>query len=219
MSDITRDYNKGDKDAAIQAAVQEIDAHPHDPKRYATLATMLIGVADYDQATQLLVQALGLFPNDPELLYAFGLVAYAQANPRLAVNYFAQVGTGHKQLSTDAQYMLALSYRGLNQPQKALAFALTAHEADPTKADAALLTAQLLLATGAFQAAATLLAPLLPQKNAQVLFTYGTAVTSAGGDGSQWLDAAKAADPANYAQQAGQLRDIAGFLKASEPDD
>lgn len=55
--------------------------------------------------------------------------------------------------------MLALSYQQAGQVQKALAFALTAHEAAPEKVDAALLSAELLLGLGAFKEAAKLLAP------------------------------------------------------------
>ncbi|WP_125703157.1 tetratricopeptide repeat protein [Lacticaseibacillus daqingensis] len=206
-------FNRGDHDAAIQAAVQAIDAKPTDPKRYATLATMLIGIHAYDEASQLILRAQGLFPGDRELTYDAGLLAYAQENYLLATRYFKQLTAAHP-LRADAQYMLALCYQQLDQPQLALAFALTAHEADRTRVDAALLAAELLLALGVFDQAGAMLTPFLKMKDAKVLFTYGMAQVGAGRDGSAWLDAAKALDPAGYDQQAKQVRDIAGFLKA-----
>ncbi|KRK74398.1 tetratricopeptide repeat protein [Lacticaseibacillus nasuensis] len=218
MTDLIKQFNAGDHNAAIQAAVKEIDAHPKDPKRYATLATMLIAINDYDQATQLLVQALGLFPNDPELLYSFGLVAYAQDNAPLAIKYFAQLTGTAGALAADADYMLALCYQRQHNNQKALAFALTAKDADPTRVDAALLCAQLLLALGSFAQSAAMLEPFLAAKDARVLFQYGLAKSGAGADGSPWLAEAKRLDPKHYDQQANSVRDIAGFLKASEPD-
>ena len=215
MASLTAQFNQGDHDAAIQAAVKRIDEKPTDPKRYAVLATMLIGIHAYDEASQLIVKALGLFPNDAELTYDAGLLAFSQGNSTLATKYFGQLATAKKgTLKQDAQYMLALSYQQAGQVQKALAFALTAHDAAPEKVDAALLSAELLLGLGAFADAAKLLAPFLQIKNARVLFTYGMALTGQDEDGSQYLDQAKKLDPKGYDQQAGQVRDIAGFLKA-----
>ncbi|MCI1986030.1 MAG: tetratricopeptide repeat protein [Lactobacillus sp.] len=206
-------FNDGKHDEAIHRAVQAIDEHPKDPKRYATLATMLIAIKAYDEATQLLQQALGLFPDDKELVYNFGLLQFAQGNWTLAVQYFNQLAKQQSALGTDAQYMIALSYQHAEQPQKALAFALTAYEANPARLDASLLCAELLLGLGAFQEAAERLAPQLRTKNAQVLFTYGMALLGMGQDGQQYLDEAKRLDPDGYDQKANQVRDIAGFLK------
>lgn len=215
MASLIDQFNHGDHDAAIQAAVKRIDDKPTDPKRYAVLATMLIGIHAYDEASQLIVKALGLFPNDHELTYDAGLLAFSQGNTTLAIKYFRQLATANKgSLKQDAQYMLALSYQQAGQAQKALAFALTAHDAAPEKVDAALLTAELLLGLGAFKDAAQMLAPFLKINNARVLFTYGMALAGQGEDGSEFLDAAKRLDPKHYDQQAGQVRDIAGFLKA-----
>ncbi|WP_262316787.1 tetratricopeptide repeat protein [Lacticaseibacillus parakribbianus] len=209
-------FNRGEHDAAIQEAVRRIDEKPTDPKRYATLATMLIGIKAFDQASQLLVKALGLFPNDAELTYDAGLLAHAQENDQLAVRYFLQLTQGP--LQADAQYMLALSYQRMGQAQRALAFALTAHEADRTRLDAALLCAELLLGLGVFEQAAALLRPFAQVQDAKVLFTYGMAETGAGRDGSAWLTKAKALDPKGYQEQAGRVRDIAGFLKVQNHD-
>lgn len=215
-SDMIRQFNEGKHDEAIQAAVHAIDENPKDSKRYATLATMLISIQDYDQASQLLVQALGLFPNDEELVYDFGLLGYVQGNYKLAIKYFVQLTKKTGTLAADAQYMTALSYQHDSQPQKALAYALTAHETQPNQLDAALLAAQLLTGLGAFQEAKKILAPLLEHKDARVLFAYGMAKSGAGEDGSKYLDEAKKRDPAGYQQQAGQVRDIAGFLKVQD---
>lgn len=220
MASLTDQFNQGDHDAAIQAAVKRIDEKPTDPKRYSVLATMLIGIHAYDEASQLIVKALGLFPNDTELTYDAGLLAFSQGNSTLAIKYFSQLANVKKgNLKQDAQYMLALSYQQAGQVQKALAFALTAHEAAPEKVDAALLSAELLLGLGAFKDAAKLLKPFLQIKNARVLFTYGMALTGQNLDGSQYLDEAKRLDPKGYDQQAGQVRDIAGFLKAQGESD
>ncbi|WP_338217782.1 tetratricopeptide repeat protein [Lacticaseibacillus salsurivasis] len=209
-----KQFNQGDHDAAIRAAVQRIDDKPTDPKRYAVLATMLIGIHAFDEASQLLVRALGLFPNHPELTYDAGLLAFSQENFDLASKYFKQLAQGQGNLQTDAQYMLALSEQHAGRTQKALAYALTAHEAAPEKVDAALLAAQLLLGFGAFSDASCLLKPFLKMKDVGVLFTYGMAQTGAGIDGQKWLDEAKALDPKGYQSKVGQVRDIAGFLKA-----
>ncbi|WP_225047351.1 tetratricopeptide repeat protein [Lacticaseibacillus kribbianus] len=209
-------FNRGEHDAAIQEAVRRIDDKPTDPKRYATLATMLIGIKAYDEASQLLLKALGLFPGDVELTYDAGLLAYAQENFALAVRYFQQLTQGA--LAADAQYMLALSYQQLNQPARALAFALTAHEADLTRLDAAELAAELLLGLGVFEQAAALLKPFRKVQDAKVLFTYGMAESGAGRDGSRWLEAAEKLDPKGYKAQAGRVRDIAGFLKVQRND-
>ncbi|MFD1430718.1 tetratricopeptide repeat protein [Lacticaseibacillus mingshuiensis] len=218
-NDLVKQFQRGDHDEAIHRAVQAIDDHPHDPKNYATLAMMLISISADDEARELLVQALGLFPNDPELLYDFGVLAYTQGNDQLALSYFQQVTGAKGTLGEDAQYMTALAYQRAGQPAKALAFALTAHEAAPHKVDAALLCAQLMLAVGAFTQADEVLAPLLARKNARVLFTYGMSQAAQGMDGSQWLDEAKQLDPAGYDQDAGHVRDIAGFLKAQGDSD
>ncbi|WP_461224178.1 tetratricopeptide repeat protein [Lacticaseibacillus suihuaensis] len=209
-------FNRGEHDAAIQEAVRRIDEKPTDPKRYATLATMLIGIKAFDQASQLLVKALGLFPGDADLTYDAGLLAYAQENDPLAVRYFQQLNQGS--LQADAQYMLGLAYQRMGQTQRALAFALTAHEADLTRVDAALLCAELLLGLGVFDQAAALLRPFTKGQDAKVLFTYGMAETGAGRDGSAWLTQAKALDPKGYQEQAGRVRDIAGFLKVQDHD-
>ncbi|WP_179395291.1 tetratricopeptide repeat protein [Lacticaseibacillus absianus] len=206
-------FNRGEHDAAIQEAVRRIDAKPTDPKRYATLATMLIGIHAYDEAGQLLLRAQGLFPNEAELTYDAGLLGFAQENYALAARYFQQLIGGQNALAQDAQYMLALCEQQLGRPERAVAFALTAHEADPTRVDAALLAAELFLTTGAFTAAASMLTPFLKMGDAKVLFTYGMAQAGAGADGSHWLDAAQALDPDGYDQQASRVRDIAGFLK------
>lgn len=220
MASLIDQFNKGDHDAAIQAAVRQIDEKPTDPKRYAVLATMLIGIHAFDEASQLIVKALGLFPGDDELTYDAGLLAFSQGNTTLASRYFQQLATAQKgSLKQDAQYMLALSYQQGGQVQKALAFALTAHEAAPEKVDAALLAAELLLGLGAFKDAADLLKPFLQINNAQVLFTYGMALAGQGQDGSEYLDAAKRLDPQGYAQKAGRVRDIAGFLKVQGEGD
>ncbi|MFD1484268.1 tetratricopeptide repeat protein [Lacticaseibacillus baoqingensis] len=207
------EFNHGKHDEAIHQAVKAIDDNPKDPKRYATLATMLIAIKAYDEATQLLMQAIGLFPNDAELVYNFGLLQFAQGNWQLAVQYFKQLVNQHNAMAADAQYMVALSYQQAQQPQKALAFALTAYDANPARLDASLLCAELLLGLGAFQEAAARLKPQLRTHNAQVLFTYGMALSGMGQDGSAYLDEAKRRDPAGYDQKAAQVRDIAGFLK------
>ncbi|WP_225350785.1 hypothetical protein [Lacticaseibacillus camelliae] len=79
MASLTDQFNNGDHDAAIQAAVKRIDEKPTDPKRYSVLATMLIGIHAYDEASQLIVKALGLFPGDDELTYDAGLLAFSRA--------------------------------------------------------------------------------------------------------------------------------------------
>lgn len=212
-------FNHGDHYGAIHAAVAAIDENPKDSKRYATLATMLIAINAYDEATQLLMQAIGLFPDDGELVYNFGLLQFRQENWQLAIQYFQQLIDKSDNLGQDATYMVALSYQHLEQPQKALAFALTAHEAAPHRLDAALLTAELLLGMGAFQQAADMLEPQLRTKNAQAYFTYGMALTGAGQDGSKYLDEAKRLDPDGYDQKANQVRDIAGYLLHKESSD
>ncbi|WP_461213540.1 tetratricopeptide repeat protein [Lacticaseibacillus sp. GG6-2] len=212
-------FNQGDHDGAIHAAVAAIDENPKDSKRYATLATMLIAISAYDEATQLLMQAIGLFPEDHELVYSFGLLQFRQENWQLAIQYFQQLTTLKDQLGQDATYMIALCYQRAEKPQKALAFALTAHEAAPHRQDAALLTAELLLGMGVFKEAAKMLEPQLRTKNAQVFFTYGMALTGAGEDGSKYLDQAKRLDPDSYDKKANQVRDIAGYLIHTEKQD
>lgn len=214
MSDLIQAYNEGNQDEAIQAAVKAVDANPTDPRPYATLATMLIGINAETEATQLLTQALGLFPDDPELLYSFGLLGYHQGDLNTAIGAFSQLVGPTNPLKVDASYMLGLCYQQLKQPQQAVAFALTAHEAEPKRVDAALLVAELLMSLEAFKQAAAILEPLLAQRDAQVLFTYGLALSGAGEDGQTYLDQAKAIDPSGYNQKAQQVRDIAGFIKA-----
>lgn len=212
-------FNHGDHDGAIHEAVQAIDDDPKDPKRYATLATMLIAIQAYDEATQLLMQAIGLFPDDGELVYNFGLLQYRQGNFKLAVQYFKQLLDKDGAIAQDATYMIALSYQQAEDPNRALAFALTAHEQAPHRLDAALLCAELLLGIGAFKDAAAVLENQLRTKNAQVYFTYGMALAGQGEDGSKYLDEAKRLDPDGYDQKANQVRDIAGYLLHQEQTD
>ncbi|KRM72528.1 tetratricopeptide repeat protein [Lacticaseibacillus brantae] len=209
---ISDSFNQGDHDAAVHEAIAAVDANPDEPAPYATLATLLTSLGDYDQATELLVKSLGRFPDDEELQYSFGVLAFAQGDAQSAINRLTPLAASKSQLGTDAQYMLGLSYQALGQAPKALAFALTAHDRQPDKVDAALLSANLLLSLGAFSEAEAMLRPFVADNNAQVLFNYGLALNAQDKDGTQYLDQAKALDPKTYNQQFDQLKDISRFL-------
>ena len=209
---ISDSFNAGDHDTAIHEAIENIDAHPDEPAPYATLATLLTGVGAYAEATELLVKALGRFPDDAELQYSFGVLAFAQSDAQTAIARLSPLTSLDSQIGTDAQYMLGLSYQSLGQLPKALAFAMTAHDRQPDKVDAALLTANLLLSLGAFSEAETMLQPFIDSDNAQVLFTYALALDAQDKDGADFLARAKTLDPKTYNQQFDQLKDISRFL-------
>jgi tetratricopeptide (TPR) repeat protein len=217
MQEIIDQFNQGDKEAAISAAVHYIDAHPHDVDAYRTLAAMLINMKAYDQADELILKALGLFRDDPELRYDWGLSAFQQGSFKDALLRLLPL-TGSdidRSLRADASYMVALAYQETGDNNRALAFAMTASEINPQAVDAAVLTANLMLGLGLTQQAKELLAPLLDTKDAHVLLAYGMAVSALGEDGSKYLDAAKSADPDSY-QRA---RELVHFLTKQEQGD
>ncbi|WKF85401.1 tetratricopeptide repeat protein [Lacticaseibacillus pantheris] len=220
--DAIEQFNHGEQEAGIQAAVRDIDAHPHDASRYSVLATMLITVRAYDQATTLITRALELFPDNPELRYSWGLLAYTQQDLQDALARLLPLTSGPAtasgSLRADADYMVALCYNDLGQSARALAFAMTAHDLNPSARDAVVLMANILLALGEFKAAVDALEPYLDQNDAHIDFAYGMALTASGRDGSAYLDAAKQADPAAFANQSSQIHDIARFLKLGQTD-
>lgn len=217
MQDIIDQFNQGDKEAAISAAVHYIDEHPHAVDAYRMLAAMLINMKAYDQADELIVKALGLFHDDPELRYNWGLSAFQQGSFKDALARLlpltAKSITGS--LRADAAYMVALAYQELGDNIRAIAFALTAHDLNPDAIDAAVLTANLLLGQGVNDQVKDLLAPLLKTKDARVLLAYGMAVSAMGEDGSQYLDAAQTADPESYKR----ARELVHFLTEQEHHD
>ncbi|KRM87991.1 tetratricopeptide repeat protein [Lacticaseibacillus thailandensis] len=221
--DAITQFNHGHQEEGIQAAVHDIDAHPHDPQRYSVLATMLITVRAYDQATTLITRALGLFPDNPELRYSWGLLAYAQQDLQDALARLLPLTDVHADvpmsLRGDAAYMVALCYNDLGQSARALAFAMTAHDVNPRAHDAVILMANILLALGEFNSAVDTLAPLINAHDPQIDFAYGMALSAAGRDGSKYLDAARKADPALFADQRGKVKDIARFLQLRHADD
>ncbi|WP_155285900.1 tetratricopeptide repeat protein [Lacticaseibacillus zhaodongensis] len=215
-TDIIDEFNNGDKQKAISAAVAEVDAHPHDYHPYAVLSAMLINMRDYDQAAELLDKALGLFHEQPELRYNWGLLAYQQGEYKDALARLLPI-TGpdtKKSLRGDANYMVALSYQGLEEPLRALAFAMTAHDLNPQAEDATILTANLLMASGAFAEAKRMLQPLVKHGSGQVLVAYGMVLGALGEDGSKYLDAAKDADPDAYKR----ARELLAFMNEQHKD-
>ncbi|WP_127849649.1 tetratricopeptide repeat protein [Lacticaseibacillus hulanensis] len=217
MQEIIDQFNGGDKEAAISAAVHYIDEHPREVDAYRMLAAMLINMKAFDQADELIVKALGLFRDDPELRYNWGLSAYQQGSFKDALARLLPL-TGKEitpSLRADAAYMVALSYQELGDDVRAVAFAMTAHDLFPEAIDAAVLTANLLLGQGVNEPVKPILAPLLKTGNAQVLLAYGMAVSATGEDGSQYLDEAKKADPDSY-QRA---RELVHFLSEQEQHD
>lgn len=208
-SDIIDEFNNGDKQKAISAAVAQVDAHPHDYHPYAVLSAMLINMRAYDQAEELITKALGLFHEQPELRYNWGLLAYQQGEYKDALARLLPI-TGadtKKSLRADASYMVALSYHGLNDSLRALAFAMTAHDLNPEAEDATVLTANLLMANGSFKEAKSMLHPLVKSGSGSVLLAYGMVLGALGEDGSKYMDAAKDADPDGY-KRARELLEV-----------
>lgn len=214
MQDIIDQFNRGDKEAAISAAVQLIDEQPHEPGNHALLATMLINMRAYDQADELLVKALGLFPDQEELRYDWGLSAYQQGDYQNALARLLPLTKPQIQanLRADASYMVALTYKAADDNLHALAFAMTASELNPKASDAAVLTANLLLALGSLKEAQQLLRPFIETKNGQVQLTYGMILSALGEDGSAYLEAAKTESPDAYAR----ARELVQFLKQQD---
>ncbi|WP_125571641.1 tetratricopeptide repeat protein [Lacticaseibacillus songhuajiangensis] len=217
MQDIIDQFNHGDKEAAISAAVHLIDEQPDEPGNYALLATMLINMRAYDQADELLVKALGLFPDQEELRYNWGLSAYQQGNYQNALARLLPLTKPDiaKGLRADASYMVALTYKAADDNLHALAFAMTASQLNPQASDAAVLTANLLLALGSLQEAKQLLEPFLDSQDGQVQLTYGMILSALGEDGSAYLEAAKNESPDAYAR----ARELVQFLKQQDGDD
>ncbi len=206
MQDIIDLFNNGDREAAISAAVANIDAHPDDVGAYRLLVTMLINMRAYDQADELTVKALGLFQDDPELRYNWGLSAYQQGDFKNALARLLPLTDKQTtpSLRTDAAYMVALAYQASGDNNRALAFAMTAHELNPEAKDAAVLTANLMLGQGITTQAKDILTPFVAGNDAQVLLAYGMAVSATGEDGTPYLDQAKDVDPDAY-QRAREL--------------
>lgn len=217
MQDIIDQFNHGDKEAAISAAVHLIDEQPHEPGHYALLATMLINMRAYDQADELLVKALGLFPDQEELRYNWGLSAYQQGDYQDALARLLPLTKPSisASLRADASYMVALTYKAADDNLHALAFAMTASELNPHATDAAVLTANLLMSSGALEPAKALLEPLLDSQDGQVQLTYGMILSALGADGSTYLDKAKNESPDAYAR----ARELVQFLKKQDGDD
>lgn len=211
MQDIIDTFNQGDKEKAVQMAVRAIDAHQDEVAPYALLVTMLINMRAYDQAEALVMKALGLFHDDPELRYNWGLLAYQQGEYRDALMRLQPLtGVSTRiDLRGDANYMVALSYKALGDTLRALPYALTAHECRPDAKDAALLCANLLLGMGVADQAKAILTPLVASDDAQVLLTYGMALSALDDDrAATYLDQAQAADPEAYTR----ARELVHFL-------
>lgn len=211
MQAIIDAFNRGNKEEAVQMAVRAVDAHPDDVAPYVLLATMLINMRAYDQADELLVKALGHFQDDPELRYSWGLSAYQQGDYANAMMRLQPLTTPAiaADLRSDANYMMALSYKASGDELRALPYALTAHDLRPEANDAALLSANLLLGAGAPAQARDLLQPLVTTKDAQILLTYGMALGALGdSSAAEYLDRAQAADPEAYTR----ARELAHFL-------
>lgn len=132
-------WEAGEHTTAIEILFEEIEENPNSVAGYYNLANMLLIAKKELDAKAVLELANEKNPNHPEILYAFGTYYYQIQDYPQALHAFLQVSTMDSYLKTDSFVMLAQSYLALEQPQKALAFLLTAEIATPDDGELLLL--------------------------------------------------------------------------------
>ncbi|PIO83654.1 hypothetical protein BSQ39_08785 [Loigolactobacillus backii] len=210
-------WQKGDQQGAVKALVAAIDHDPTNVDNYLQLAAFLVILKDYTQAEKLILTALQRFPDNQDLKYSLGTIYYSAGKYDQALKQFQHLTL--KRLKNDQLYMLASTYQAKQDYARALAFALTAQQAQPKQTDTNLLVGDLWLALGKFKQAETYYKKALVSapEDAAANFKNGLAALALGdSENNAYFIKAKELDAAYFAKEKHQLIDIERYLTANK---
>ncbi|KRN29380.1 tetratricopeptide repeat family protein [Lactobacillus selangorensis] len=211
-------WDKGEREEAVKQLAAYLQHNEHDLPAYLQLSTYLTALKDFPQAEELLQRALSVFPNDASLRYNLGTLYYVAQDYTKAIPIFQEL-VQNEQMA-DAQYMLGEIYFRQKQYQLALAFALTAQQADPTAIDANQLCGAIWMSMGNFAEAAQYYRNVLDQapENVQANFQYGLTQFAQRQPAEKYFNFVQKQAPDYFKQQKQQLTDIERFLDATKDD-
>lgn len=216
-------WESGETNAAVALLFKEIEEHPESSDSYCNLASMLISAEHYGEAGAVLHTAMEKHPNHPSVLYAFGNFYYQQQKYPEALENFSHVfESAETDLKNDAAIMIGQSYAALQQPQRALAFLLTAYTKDSDDLTVILLIGNCFIQTGAFEDAQPFFekAVQLSPENDEAWFKRGLASMALEEEPSSYqLFFQKAAElnPADQQIRMEQMEEIKKMIKNQKP--
>jgi len=208
--------DKAKQQALVHELVTKIDANSEDYHAYYDLIVLLTAGQDFEQAEALAMKALGKFQQLAQaadlLRYALGNVYYQAESYDKALPYYQQI-TDPK-LKNDAYMMMGQSLMGQRDYQHALAWAITAQEAQPQRLDTNLLVADVLLALGNNQQASDYYqkAFVADSHSGKAAFNVGLTAMVLGQSYAKWFEQAQKLDPDYFKQHQQQLTDIEKML-------
>lgn len=195
---------------SIQELVQVIETDEQNWSAYVDLISALVLANALPEAEELGLKSLALFETTPaavdHILYALGNVYYTAGSYDRAQTYFDRITANDLRL--DACLMQAQSLYGQGQYQKALAYALTYHEAMPNDLDGIVLLGRIWLALTNLAEAQACFDQALAQDDTHYAaqFARGVVAVAQGADqDNQWLTRAQQLDTQRFKHDAEQL--------------
>lgn len=215
-------WKNGQLNEAVQLLFEEIENNNENSDSYCNLASIFILAKKYEDAQVVLETALEKEPNHVELLYTFGNLYYQKNNPTKALIYFNQVLNGNgNSFKNDAVVMIGQCYLLLNEPKRALAYLLTAHEKNEKDSSILTLLGDCMMQINHFKQARQYYTKAydLSPDNDEILFKrglVGAALKEKPEKFNLFFEKAKTINPENYQKRLQKLKEIEVFMSSQQ---